>query len=367
MDRQALIRRVLKGGLCRVLRWHPLSEPVPGYSIVLGAPWELRHLLSVNLRFLAACDLTAMDRLYVVFDRVRQPGHEAFCDEVRKGFPGLPIAFLPQPGLAGRIVRCVDQSKFYASLNWVTGLKYCRTRYAVLHDFDLYPTDPMMFARIVSAMREHQWRFSGVEHTHFDGLTDADGLIGTWELGIDVEWLRSRYRPIDCFHTVADVNGRRVDLDAFNEIQSRTPERGLAEDVGRKSYAHVTNLCSTYLRYSRGQPAKLAWRLPYLWYLEALAGEEGRLGEATEAMRQASSPVISVGGHAASFLGTHVTCANVLRDELARMEGSLFGGVRPAVTLFEAAFRAFLEAYGDGAVAGRATSTGAVASIPTEL
>lgn len=355
MDKQAIKRNLVKGVLAPLLRWRPLGAPAEGFSIILGVPWALRHLLEVNLRFVAMTDLRELDRVIVVFDRVHQNGGEAFSEAVRAKFPKLPLEFHFHPSLAGMIVGRVNQSKFYASLNWVTGLKHCRTRYAVLHDFDLYPTRPDLFTAIAGAMRERDWRFSGAEHTHFDGLTNTDALIGTWELGIDVQWLREQFRPIDCFHAICPINGRRVDVDAFSAIQSRTPQRGLAGTVGRDSYAHVTNLCSTFLRYSKGERVQMAWRLHYLWYLESLVSGEGRLESVIAAMRSASSAKLEVDGYAMDFASTCVTCSNVLRSDLVRMEEALHGACRPVVGRYIDVFAEFLGRFGDTrALAGTA-------------
>jgi hypothetical protein len=66
------------------------------------------------------------------------------------------------------------------------------------------------------------------------------------------------------------------------------------------------------------------------------------VAEAMRAMDESASSVIRVGGVDVDFVGVHVTCANVLGDEVGRMEESLFGRVRPAVAPYAEAFRRFL-------------------------
>ncbi|MGB2985223.1 MAG: hypothetical protein WBE26_05015 [Phycisphaerae bacterium] len=306
----------------------------------------LRRLLPINLRFLARADLQGLDRVHVVFDRLPQRKADVFTDQIRQAFATLPLHFQFHPFLPGRIVQFVNHSKFYASLNWVLGLRTCQTRYAVLHDFDLYPLVPDFFVKIVQTMRERSLRFSGVEHTRFDGLTPSDGLIGTWELGIDVAWLRDYYRPIDCFHAIAKVNGRYVDLDPFSWIQSRTNERALSLTVAKESYAHVQNLCSTYLLYSAGRKVRVAWQLHFLWYLENVAGCSQAFEAATQAMEMADSPQLTVGSHPIDYSQVHVTCANVLRHEVTVIERALFGSCRPEVERFLTATEDFLQRHG---------------------
>ena len=346
MDTQKLKRDALKMMLGPLLRWSPLDELRVGFSIVLGVPWALRHLLPVNLRFMERTDLGQLHRIYIVFDRIEQDGGEAYIAQIRESFPNLRLIFSFHPPIAGRFVELINQSKFYASMNWTLGLGHCETRYAVMHDFDLYPLVPHYFTSMIEAMRDRALRFTGVEYTQFDGLESSHALIGTWALGIDVAWLRQHYRPIDCFHAVEYVSGRRFDLDAFTFIQSKTPEHALVDTVTSKDMAHVRNLVSTYLRFSKGQRLDLVWRLHQMWYLESLQGRNDRLGQLIRIMDDATSSRLRVDELVAEFAETHVTCANVLREQLLPMERFLFGQLRPEVLAYANAFERFLWRYG---------------------
>jgi hypothetical protein len=345
--RQRVGRELVKAGLDVLLRWKPMMTAEAGYSIVLGVPWDLRHLLAVNLQFVARTELKDLRRVHVVFDRCYRREMREIEEQTLRSFPQLPIVFHHYPAVAGSIVERVNVSTFYNSMNTTLALAECTTRYAVLHDFDLYPLRPDHFSAIVAAMRDHEWRFSGHELTHFDGLVDSDGQIGTWTLGIDVEWLRSRYRPIHCFHRVTTHRGRRFNLDPFAWIQFQTADRGLTEGFGDVSFCHVKNLCSTYLRFLKRAPLKVAWRLHYLWYLEEISGKPGRVPQVVTAMDSALGPILEVDQLPADFSTVHVTSSNVLRAELERMEVFLFGAVRPAVAAYLASFERFLRRHGD--------------------
>lgn len=340
-------REVVKAALGALLRWSPLATPEDGFSIILGVPWDLRHLLSVNLRFVAQTRFEQLKQLFIVFDRRYRPAMAEIEERARREFPMLPMEFVCYPPAAGWLVEKVHVSTFYNSMNTTLALGRCATRYAVLHDFDLYPLRPDHFSSIVEAMRRNTWRFSGHELTHFDGLEDQDRQIGTWTLGVDVEWIRSKYRPIDCFHKVAEHRGRRFNLDPFAWIQFQTPERGLASDSIDGRFCHVQNLCSTYLRFLKRAPLKVAWRLHYLWYLEELSGNTGRLTQVMKAMEACADGILHVDQHPADFRTTHASCANVLRDELSAMENFLFGSMRPDASAYLDAFDRFAHRFGD--------------------
>ena len=347
MNIKRYVRKSVQAILNPFLRWGRPREIAEGYSIILGAPWNLRHLLRINLLFLSKTDLTHVRRVLVVFDRTRREGANDFVDGIKREFASLPLAFYFHPTVPGGIVRIVNQSKFYASLNWVTGIKNCPTRYAILHDFDLYPLQSDFFRNIFAALKTENLCFCGAEYTHWDGLTDEDRILGTWELGMDADWLRNTCKPIDCFHKYAPIGGRLHDVDAFSYIQSRTPERALVHGANGLPYCHVTNLCSTFLRLTKGEKVNVAWRLHTLWYLESLPEDTRRLRAITEHMNAAKSPVLTVNNRMIDFSTVHVTCANVLDRDLMLMENFLYGSCRDVVREYVDAFSGFLRKHGD--------------------
>jgi hypothetical protein len=221
----------------------------------------------------------------------------------------------------------------------------------VLHDFDLYPLQPDYFTAVVDRMRREELHFCGVELTHFDGLTEEDMILGTWGLGMDAQWIRNRYRPIDIFHKFHTIGGRWTNLDPFSYMQTLTKRRALMPDYADDSspevmkFCHVKNLCSTYLRYQKRHPIKVAWRLHYLWYLQSLIGDD-TLARAVEAMRHAEGSVLDVNGMRVDFSDVDSTCASKLRKELVAMENSLHGSCRPEVEEFLRTFQEFLDRFG---------------------
>ena len=345
--RQRIGREIVKHALATIHCWHPLRTPTAGFSIILGVPWDLRHLLSVNLQFVAKTDLSQLGKLFVVFDRRERTEMAEIETRMRREFPTLPLEFVCYPPAAGWLIEKVHVSTFYNSMNTTLAIGRCKTKYAVLHDFDLYPLRKDHFTSIVDAMRGNTWRFSGHELTHFDGLEDQDRQIGTWTLGIDVEWLRKHYRPIDCFHRVTRHRERLFNLDPFAWIQFQTPARGLTSGFDDTQFCHVKNLCSTYLRFLKRAPLQVAWRLHYLWYLEVLSGDAGRLAEVATAMDECTDGVLHVDQYPADFRLTHASCGNVLRNELMAMEGFLFGAIRPEVSQYLDAFDRFVHRCGD--------------------
>lgn len=340
--RQQFGRETAKVLLSPLLSWKPLANATPGFSLIIGVPWHLRHLLPVNLEFVNRTDLRELEEVHVVFDRKHHPSFDELESQARSRFPQLPLTFHHYTGLAGTIIEKLDVSTFYNSMNTTLALGKCRSKYAILHDFDLFPLRADYFTEVHAAMRTRDLRFCGLELTRFHGLTDEDRILGTWCLGIDVEWLRSHYRPVECFHKTVTMGERTVSLDPFSWIQTQTERRDLVATVDEGDCCHVKNLCSTYLRFMTGRHAKVAWRLHYVWYLESLLGKMDNFRAACDAMLNAKGSLLQVGECATDFAGTDPTCANVLRDELTRMEQFLHGHCRPEVIAYVNAFESFL-------------------------
>ena len=361
--RSRLGRRLAKGVLAPLLRWPRPSklEPDAGYSVVIGAPWDLRHLLPVNLRFVHRTDRRELHRIHVVFDRRPKEGAQSFIEHVRSEFPDMPLSFRFYPPISGWVTERIGVSTFFNSMNTILALGECTTRYAILHDFDLYPLRVDYFQQIYEKLRNERLHFAGAERTYFGGLTDQDNILGTWGLGIDASWLRERYSPISCFHRTIRMDTRTVEVDPYSAIQFQTDRRAPVDWSGELPFCHVQNLCSTYLRFSRGQRAKVAWRLHYLWYLESLASKDKSLEEVIRAMEASRDQWLTVRNYAADFSTVDPSCADVLRKELSVMDRSLFGKVRPVVERYLDSFERFLTAQQAREPATRLSNTGSVA------
>ena len=329
-----------------LLRWKPMAEAVEGYSLMLGVPWDLRHLLPVNLRFIQATKSIRLVDINVVFDSGYQPEMDAIEKSCKDSFPGLPLRFHHYNAPHAAVVRRLDTANFYNASNCALGLSVCKTRHMIVHDFDLYPTRPDYFEKVYDAIYGRKLRFCGLEHTHVDGMTDADNLMGTWCLAVDAEWIRKNYRPVDIFHRIVKLDGKLIHLDPFSQIQLETPERGAVETIDGEACCHVRNLPSTYLMLVRGRQPKIVWRLHYLWYLEDLSDGGERLPEVILAMDACEDGHLKTRGHEVDFNGVDKTCANVLRDDLTRMEGALFGEPREHVLGYIDSFQRFLERWG---------------------
>jgi hypothetical protein len=355
-------RNMVRHILGCLVPWQRASATTVGYTIVLPVPWDIRHLLPVNLQFVSRTDLRDLHRIHIVFDRSRRPGVEKLLDDTRRQFSHLPLQFSFHPRIAGWVAERVGSAAFYHALSAVCALGESATRYAILHDFDLYPLVPNYFSDVYRALKDRGLKFAGHELSTYDGLVESDRILGTWCLGMDVDALRANYRASDCFHRIIRNGHRWQAMDPFTLIESMTPERDRVGTVIADGYCHARNLCSTYLQFVKGQNPNIVWRLHYLWYLESLGGDDGAMRDATHAMEAATSASLHVRTCRADFFRTDPTCANVLAKEVRRMEEFVHRECRPEVNRFLLAFENFLDRYGS-----QSNSAPAPAGVPAPI
>lgn len=344
--RRNLGREALKWLVGRAFGWEAPDSQVPGYTIVVGVPWGLRHVLAANLEFLSRVRLTDAHEVMVVFDRTHRSEMDEIARAMVERFPQLPLKFRWYPERAGRLIQRANISTFYNSMNTVLAVSEARTRALILHDFDLYPLREDYFDRLCGDIVRKNLKFCGLEYTHYDGLSDSDRVLGTWALAMDAAWLRSSFKPTDCFHKIIRYKGRRMSLDPYSWVQLQVEDRDLVEGLPPESMCHIRNMCSTYLRFSNNQWAHIAWRLHSIWYLEHLSGDSKNLRECTRGMKSSQDGTLVLDGRTVDFSGTEHGAANVLRDEVERMDSFLYGEVRAEVAEYLDEFRSFLLRHG---------------------
>lgn len=339
---KALARAAANAAIGRTLSWPEGRLAQDGYEIIISAPWALRDIAGINLAFIERADLRGLRAVHLVFDRPQPPGGAEIAASLAADHRDLPLSVRFLSPAAGRVTRLARSSAVYHGACCLTALAHARSRRIILHDYDLYPVDRDIFTRI--AERLDTTEVCGHEHTNFDGLTPADNILGTWNLGLDLEQLRGRFRPGDCLKARGVVGDRYRRLDPFTFIQSRTPRRALIPGP-RRVFCHVTNLGSTLTQLRRGDQPAIAWRLHYLAYLRYLAGQPDSLRTLLSQMTVPNGPALTFEGYTIDFSATDPTCAGYLREDLKAMELCLYGRIQPEIEAFTAAFAEFLRRY----------------------
>jgi hypothetical protein len=105
----------------------------------------------------------------------------------------------------------------FAWLSWCVGLAHCRTKHALLHDYDALVMSKLLACRYEMFVESGQI-IQGLKHFYAPGLSKEDGLACTTDAFVDVEWMRS-FPPIRHFNKAKTYKGRLLNYDTTLEVQ----------------------------------------------------------------------------------------------------------------------------------------------------
>ncbi len=294
-----LRKRVTRGALSAIIRplvrWSPLTDPEPGYTVIIGCSWRLCPMIAANLRLLARQDLTNCRRVLVMMDCERREAPAEFEDQARRaaGGTGLPLEFRYYTPVQRRVTRAIGWGWVYSWLNWTLGVAETRTRYAMLHDLDALLLKPSIVEGRYAAIRGGQGgaggaEFLGVGYYSGSGVRESDGLVKTFELMFDAEFVRREFRPIDIFNHVAVHQGRRLEFDTFLYAQSRGGRKAVLP-IDETEMVHPSQMICHFMDFYTGLRAVPADNnIPLIPYYFDLGGDPTLLRSVTHQLGSAT-------------------------------------------------------------------------------
>jgi hypothetical protein len=333
-------RGLLRAVLRPLVRWSPMTDPRPGYTVIIGCSTPLMAMLGVNLRMLAAQRAENLREVLVVFDRRRSPAHAALEERVRAEHPNLPARFLYYRGVQERVARAIQWGWVYSWMSWCTGIAHATTRHVVLHDFDAILLHPgVLEARFAEIVRRGH-EFVGVSLYKGNGVEASDGLVTTFELILDAAFVRERFRPIHAFNHVTTHHGRTVDFDTFLYVQSRAGARSVLP-VDEEAMVHPSQMICQYVDHLNGRlPAIEANNLLLIPYFMYLSGEPGPFREVRRRLDGAGERRVNIFGKPADLSRLSPVHAAWLSKQAFRLERAIAGEVREEVRSYFGAIEA---------------------------
>jgi hypothetical protein len=336
--RRWAIRRLISG----LASWRPLPAPSDRVTIVIGCNVALARMISCNLRFLSRQDLSHVDRILIVLDRPRAQMEDDVEPGVLARFPSLPLEFLYYDDRQRRTCRLIGWPWVQSWLSWSIGIGHARTRYVLLHDFDAMLLRPDIVEERYRGIRERGDQYVGVRHYEGNGVVADDGLVTTFELVFDAEFVRRTFRPLDLFNQVTRFRGRRVDFDTFLHAQSRDGSASTLP-VTEDDMVHPSQLICQFEDFRLGRRAIPASNnlllIPYFLY----AGDEPAL------LRRLTAELERNEGREVSFFGRPLDVSRLGEEHLRwiakqarRLEIAATGEVRSEVARYFAAADRFV-------------------------
>jgi len=339
-----LQRVVLRGIIRPLVRWQPLENPLPGYTVIIGAQAGLSQLVDVNLRFLAQQVHDDLQQVIIVFDRPADRIDPPVEARLRARYPKLPLRFIYYSPRQARILDRINWGWCYSWLSWSLGIAATQTRYALLHDLDAMLIAPDLLQRQYQAITQRGDQYVGVKYYKGNGVLPDDQLVTTFELIFDAQFVRQHFRPIDLFNHVCRHRGRRVEFDTFLYAQSQRGTTSITQ-VQSEEMVHPSQLiCQvTELRREGEYTAPVVNNLPMLPYFFFLAGDEQALSHHQAVFDAASDTRVAFLGHTMNASRLTADHVDWLELQVERLERAIVGDVRPQVRDYFQSLRAFAQ------------------------
>ena len=247
--------------------WEPQRERTEGYSIALACVASLAPLAVANLRFCARSSGNRLYELIAVFDCPPEKIPACVVETVRELSPSIKVTLLGYGVHQNRVARLFKSGWVYAWMSWCLAIAHARTRAVIIHDLDAIPISPTLFEQIYENWLEAQAEFCGIRFRSGSDLTTSMGLVTTYELALDADYVRRTFRPVDLFNKLTRLDGRVISLDTMLYAQSRSPRR-VVRPIDETQLVHPSQLICQYNYLINGQSKlrNLCHSLPMLPY-----------------------------------------------------------------------------------------------------
>jgi hypothetical protein len=335
-----------------LVSWDPLGEPEPGYTIVIAGMRRLWPVAIANLRLIAECDRMHLREVVLVMDdSIEQLPREFLAGTTEMESAGLPLRIIGYDDAQRRTAHRINWGWVYSWLSWSKGIAAARTGRVILHDLDAMPIDPGLFRRLFEAAEQAEAQFQGVRFYSGNGVTPEMGLVTTFEMVIDIAWLRRAARPIEGFNQIRLVDGHYVDFDTWLEVQRRAPRRRV-EEVAADSLVHPSQLICQFTEHMAGRDDRLArgHQLPILQYFYYLGDTSTPLDAVGDRIADPLADSAPFFGKPAKLTSIHPASWAWMEKQIRRLEQHLHGTTRPEVHHY---LRGFVQRAGDERTVGR--------------
>lgn len=358
-------KRVKRHMMLRAIRnlasWQPLTNPEPGYTVVIACMRELASIATANITAVARMNLTDMRELLLVFDCTESELPPSVVSLVASLRDRIPVRILSYSPEQQRTTAKLRWGWVYAWLSWSIGVGAAKTRHVILHDLDALPLNPHLFDERYKQAVQAGSTFHGVRWYHGNGITESMRLVVTFELVLDAAHMRRSFRPFHVFNHVALVGGHYVDFDTFLYTQWKSEGRTV-QALPESQLVHPTQMICQYTDFVAGRERfeTKGHNLLLIPYYSFLGGDRGALEAVSDQCADPNATTVP-------FAGLHLPLTHMapsqwawLEKQIRRTEQALFKRTRPEVERYLAGFisragdkRTVGAEHGESAVAAR--------------
>ena len=327
------IKRLPMHSLIRNLTtWSPLENANSGYTIVIGCMRDLAPLAAANLRLIGLQDLSNAREIVLVFDCHLEDVPQIIHDRIRELESKIKIRLIGYSKYQVFITHLINWGWVYSWLSWSTGVANANTKYVILHDLDAMPLKQDLFESIYQNIIHSGGQFHGVRQRAEYPKADERVLAATFELAIDIEYLRNNFSPFDVFNKLRMVDGQYVDFDTFLYIQWHSPNCRVTP-IKDEDLVHPSQLICLYTDFLAGRNSfeKMNHNLLVLPYFMYFGGEESALGSIASRLSNTRSRSVPFKGKDLPIGGVIPQHWAWMDAQIRRLEKAQFGTTRPEV------------------------------------
>ena len=318
-----------------LVRWEKQGPPEPGYSVVIACMRELAPVAIANLRLCALLNNSRLHELLLVFDCPTEQIPQSVRDAVKETSSSVSVQLIGYTDQQHQVAKRINWGWVYAWLSWSLALGQIKTRGAIIHDLDAMPLSPNIFDEIFDHWAQHGAEFCGIRPYSGSGVEDYMGLVRTFELALDVAFVRRTFQPFDLFNKLKIVDGRVIDFDTMLDAQRLSPRR-VVEPIEEAQLVHPSQLICHYTNLVSGRTdfRDQQHMLPVLAYFMYLGGDPDPLTAATPHIADIHSEKMPFFGKTAFINGILPQGWAWMEKQIRRMEQHCFGETRQPIGAF---------------------------------
>ncbi len=335
-----------------LVRWGPMKSYEPGYTVIIACNYTLRTILDTVLQLIVRQDTDNLKELMIAFELTEAQLPESFRREIKERYPSLPITFITYTPMQSFWARAIDWPWLYSWMSWCKGIARCRTRYVLIHDFDALPIRRDFYEERYRLINELGPTFLGVSPYLSNGIVAEDGFASTWELMIDIQAIRARFRPIEIFNRIGRLDDRLVEFDTFLYAEWKVGSTLMLPVEQPADLVHLGQVISQHVQVLNGRQ-KVAECLLFIPYMMYVAGSGEAMRRTTGALEAGKWPMIEYFGKPVEMSRLDRELADWMALLAEQVERTLAGEVRPEAREYFSAIRNFADSHQPAVISSR--------------
>jgi hypothetical protein len=281
-----IYRRALRARARHLIAWKEGEALDPGCTALIGMCSAMPDVLLSNLRCLKDHAWPELHEVIAVADTVRgglDPAIERQATEIL-----APISFrlLYHTDHQNERARAIELPYVYSWLAWSIGLGFCKTRVALLHDYDALILSDCLEKRYYEFVSSGAF-MQGIKWYEGNGILPGDRLATTFEAFLDVRRVR-RYHPVRLLNELRIINGRSLDYDTLLDLEHNDVPLGdrTISPMSEDDLVHPSQMIHQYTMFRRHPGGSLpSGAIPMIPFFEALHAGPGPLARSIEQIR----------------------------------------------------------------------------------